>query len=71
LTFWSRAPPVSGFASHEIHETQGKDQFVGERRAFADAITGGCTQVNTLSDAREDLEISAEIIGALKRTVTR
>ena len=59
---------AAGDEVRAVHESQGKDQFVGEWRAFADAIARGRAQVNTLSDAREDLEIAVEIIEALKRT---
>ena len=54
-----------------VHESRGKDQFVGEWLEFADAIARGRAQVNTLRDAREDLETAAEIVEALKQMATR
>jgi hypothetical protein len=37
-------------------------------RPFADAIARGRADVNTLRDARQDLEIAVEIIEALRKT---
>ncbi len=50
-----------------VDESRGKDQFVGEWLAFADAIAHAQAPVNTLRDAREDLEIAGDIAGALAR----
>ena len=53
-----------------VYQSQGKDQFVAEWQAFADAIARGRAKVNRLREAREDLEIAVEIIEALKRSAT-
>lgn len=64
----TRVTDAAGDETRTIHEAQGKDQFVAEWQAFADAIARGGAPVNTLREAREDLEIAGEIIAALKRT---
>lgn len=66
----TRLTDAAGDEIRTIHESQGKDQFVGEWQAFADAVAHGRAPINTLRDAREDLEIAAEIIDALKQTPT-
>jgi len=64
----TRVTDAAGDEVRAVHESQGKDQFIGEWREFAEAIARGRAQMNTLSDARQDLEIAVEIIAALKRT---
>ena len=63
----TRVTDAAGDEVQVTHEAQGKDQFVGEWRAFIDAIACGSAPVNTLSEAREDLEVAVEIVEALKR----
>ena len=59
-----------GDETREIEESHGKDRFVLEWLDFVGNITGGRAPVNSLEDAREDLEIAAAIIDALKPTPT-
>lgn len=59
---------AAGAEIRTVHESQGKDQFVGEWQEFADAIAYGRGRTNALGEAREDLAIAVEIVEALKRT---
>jgi predicted dehydrogenase len=61
---------IAGDEGGAVYQSQGKDQFVAEWQAFADAIARGRAKVNRLREAREDLEIAVEIIEAPKRSAT-
>ena len=60
-----------GDVERQVHETQGKDQFVLEWEDFHANIVGRLRPANSLVDARADLAIALQIIDALQAAACR